>query len=1058
MPFIAVFKWYGWYINVAQINLTVLPVSKYKITYIIIYIAHAMSLTSGLGKKVSSRPKLTIIIILVLTIIFSYFASSFQSDADPEAFNPDHELIMADSEAQETFGAQDYVVLVLVKDTNGNLLEMDDMKTLIDLEESMRSDSDVASAIQPTQTNPTGFASPANLLIMSFGLIQSRGDMDDMLAGINQSLWGLAQTLDDSLIDNSTKMNESIATLLPIFQNMADLQGNNGDIPAFNMTNSYAALDAISMQYGPNPVPVYLEGLRTYDVEGKKLKIAAQISQITPAITSILNHSTLLQSIVIDPINGTTSEDGLNELAQFGLPTIEAGANSLDQNIRNMYFGVLAMMTQDFQNSNGIQASGTTMYIALNSDLEDENKSKIENKIHDIAEAEERELKYGILGNQLINEEIQETMDVSQMFLLMLVFVLIVLILFLTFRSVFDTVLTIISLGMAIMWMNGITILLGYQGSIIAQVAPILLVGLGVDYGIHMIMRFREENKKGRNNKKAIAIAIATVGMALLLATITTSIGFMSNTFSSLSILKEFAIMVTIGIVSSFIIMTTFLPAVKYVVSERRERKHKEKKSKPKKEKDHSKSKFVPMVTLGAKAADRAPWAVLIILVIISSIAGYGASQLSTRFDFRDFLPTETEAYDNFVYLIDEFPFGDEENGNLYIKGDITNPRVLLAINETISRTSDDNQVLRGYPAWSIISVLNKYANPTSIFDFNQSFLVLWGQSHSDGDGLPDMNIKELYDILYDFDNSQSDMISVIHRDDEGNYDSTFISIRVNSDNLRKADVLVKELKEDAQPLMELENEGILDKVYIVGEPVVINVVITEMNEGQIRSIIITLITSFIVLTIVFFALERSIILGFITMIPVALVILWILGTMLLFGYSLNVMTITIASLTVGMGITYSIHISERFVEDLKNIENVGEACENTLTHTGMALAGAFLTTAGGFGVLYFHKLPPLQQFGVLIALSITYSFLASAYVLPTFLILWAKWHKKRDGKRQDRNMKDEGSEGMDLDPAESEEADSEGEEREDGIEEAANEKEQDKKDLEEEKVNDEED
>jgi multidrug efflux pump subunit AcrB len=121
---------------------------------------------------------------------------------------------------------------------------------------------------------------------------------------------------------------------------------------------------------------------------------------------------------------------------------------------------------------------------------------------------------------------------------------------------------------------------------------------------------------------------------------------------------------------------------------------------------------------------------------------------------------------------------------------------------------------------------------------------------------------------------------------------------------------------------------------------------------------------------------------------------------MIIFGYNLNVMTITIASLTIGMGITYSIHVSERFTEDLKKFKTPGEACENTLTHTGMALAGAFLTTSGGFGILFFHQLPPLQQFGVMIALSIAYSFLASAYVLPTFLILWAKWRINYRTKR----------------------------------------------------------
>jgi predicted RND superfamily exporter protein len=411
-------------------------------------------------------------------------------------------------------------------------------------------------------------------------------------------------------------------------------------------------------------------------------------------------------------------------------------------------------------------------------------------------------------------------------------------------------------------------------------------------------------------------------------------------------------------------------------------------------------------------------------------------------FDFREFIPRDTEAYDNYVFLIDEFEFGDTEYGEFYITGDVANLGVLQAINNTIANTQGNKQVVPGISARSILSVMQKYASPASPREINLSYVQIWVLSDPDGDGIPNSNITELFDILYDFEVSQSEVMSVIHRDDNGNYDAALIQIRVTSDNLKKADVLVKELEEDAAPLKQLIDDGTLENVYVIGEPVVINVVITEMNEGQIRSIIITIAASFIVLTIVFFLLERSFVLGAITMIPVLLVILWILGTMIIFGYSLNVMTITLASLTIGMGITYSIHVSERFIEDLKRFKTPGEACENTLTHTGMALAGAFLTTSGGFGVLFFHKLPPLQQFGVMIALSIAYSFLASAYVLPTFLILWAKW---RNNYREKRGITEDIKE--EIEGEKSEEADSEGEEKE----EDGNEKEPEKKNLEEE-------
>jgi hydrophobe/amphiphile efflux-3 (HAE3) family protein len=960
-----------------------------------------MSFMSNLGEKVSGRPKVTIAIILVLTLIFTYFGSSFQSDVDPESFNPDHELIKASEEAGDTFGTQEYGLLVIAKTGDNNILQIEDMKTLIEFEDTLRGDEEVASAIIPSHNNPTGFTSLADLLVMSYGLLQGRAGITYTLTAQNYSLHNLISVLGNSSLDNASKAATLDVTLTSFRENLTLLQNGNNGIPQFNKDTSLATLDAISLEYAPNPVPNYLGTLFEYDAQSESMQTSALIMEINSTLDTIKSYTWLLAEIGKDPAEGNSTLDCF----RGNCSTLEAQVLSLDTKITGLYFGAMATLTRDFEKSGGSSAKGAIINVNFNVLLDDEKRYSLESKVHDIANAQEGDLEYGVLGNELINQEIQETMDFSQMFLMMLVFVLIVLILFFTFRSGFDTVLTLLSLGMAIIWSYGVSIILGIQGSIIATVVPILLVGLGVDYGIHMTMRFREEKGKGRKNKRAISIAIGTVGMALLLATITTGIGFMSNTVSSLSILKDFAIMVTVGIVSSFIIMTTFLPAVRLVASERKERKKKDIKtdSKANNFKNNSKKHAVSIVTIGAKAGDRAPWAVLIFLVIISGIAGYGASQLDTVFDFREFLPRDTDAYNNYVFLIDEFEFGDTEYGEFYIKGDVANYEVLQAMNDTIANTQGDNQVVPGIPARSILSVMQKYAFPSSPLDINGSFIQTWALSDPDGDSIPNSNVKTLFDILYNFEVSQSEVISVLHRDDEGNYDAALIQVRVTSDNLKKADVLVKELSVDAAPLKELKKEGTLENVYIVGEPVVINVVITEMNEGQIRSIIITIAASFIVLTIVFFLLERSFVLGFITIIPVILVILWILGTMIIFGYNLNVMTITIASLTVGMGITYSIHISERFSEDLKYFKTPGEACENTLTHTGMALAGAFLTTAGGFGILYFHKLPPLQQFGVLIALSITYSFLASAYVLPTFLILWAKW---RNNYREKRGLK----------------------------------------------------
>ena len=112
---------------------------------------------------------------------------------------------------------------------------------------------------------------------------------------------------------------------------------------------------------------------------------------------------------------------------------------------------------------------------------------------------------------------------------------------------------------------------------------------------------------------------------------------------------------------------------------------------------------------------------------------------------------------------------------------------------------------------------------------------------------------------------------------------------------------------------------------------------------------------------------------------------------MVVIGYSLNVMTTLIGALTIGLGVTYAIHISHRFIEELEEHHSLENAVNNTVKNTGFSLFGAAMTTVLSFGVLSQSILVPMQQFGTITALTILFSFLSSVWVLPSILVLWAK-------------------------------------------------------------------
>lgn len=182
-----------------------------------------------------------------------------------------------------------------------------------------------------------------------------------------------------------------------------------------------------------------------------------------------------------------------------------------------------------------------------------------------------------------------------------------------------------------------------------------------------------------------------------------------------------------------------------------------------------------------------------------------------------------------------------------------------------------------------------------------------------------------------------------------------------------------------------------LGRATVTGSSIMLRQITDSMQGSMTMSFILTLALSFIILTVVFWVTERFIVLGAITMIPVILCSSWILGAMYILGVPYTMLTIMVTALTIGLGVTYGIHLTHRFVEELKGPNDIDESCLETVIHTGSALFGAAATMVAGFGLLVFSFLPPVKEFGGIIALTIIFSFLATVFVLPTFLVIWAK-------------------------------------------------------------------
>ncbi len=787
----------------------------------------------------------------------------------------------------------------------------------------------------------------------------------------------------------------------------------------------------------------------------------ADILQVENEIVNDPEIKPTLETPEMPSVNANSVADVIAQMALISqnitFPTMEekifAIQNMDDAQLKQIIAGILAsnqtpvevkgmfsmMLTKDFDPATGnLQAKGTMILISLNASMGDgsgggmtTHESSISNSEIRMAEIahDTENVEMSVIGQSLIMDEIMDANTDSMMILLPLAFGFVVIILAIIYRSGLDMLFSLLALLFAIIWVYGFGAAMGYSFNPITTAVPILIVGLGIDYGIHITMRYREELKTGKKVKHSIKITIGSVGMALLLATLTTVIAFLSNLSSPIGMLGEFGVLAAIGIIGSFVTMTTFVPAIKQIRDLRKFKKEKAKGKDPKRKSKKNRGKKgnnikgagVAMLDKamgsGAVAAERHPWVVIGVVSLITIGATGLALQLNTTFSFEDFLPEGLEITEDLEFMMSEFeiPGGAAEEVNILVKGDITDPALLLAMDETINNMRNDDSVIKqsGEPdVESILTFMEDWATDSTSYgaqdqNYDPRFEGLYSE-YMTIDGVPRSNatrknIQDLYDWLYSNPYSMKGVKYLLDRTEDNEYEGTVIRIPVDADfsDSEAIEALQNDLEDDKKPL-----DSVADKAVVTSGPILTKVVMDLLNESQIRSLIITIVVSLIVLTIVFWYKWRSLVLGIITITPVIFCVLWTLGTMYLVDIPLNVMTITIASLTVGLGTTYGIHITHRFLEDIERHDSIDAACRSTVTHTGTALFGAATTTIAGFGLLVFALMPPLQQFGGITAMTILYSFLSSVFVLPTFLVLWAKWRLKKQGVTNFRNNK----------------------------------------------------
>lgn len=626
-----------------------------------------------------------------------------------------------------------------------------------------------------------------------------------------------------------------------------------------------------------------------------------------------------------------------------------------------------ALLSADLDADKG-QARAATVLVELDPELTTEQRLDALERVRADLGFEEGELRGEVDGLLVTvnspegtNAALESETQSEAPMLLLLALLAVVAVLGVLLRSAFDVMVGMLALAATLVWTFGIIAILGPEVldllgplSQIGVVVPVLIIGLGIDYAVHLFGRYHEQRATGQVPSLAAATSMGTVGTALVLATVATAAGFGMTGLAPLSVIADFGIFTAIGVIAALIVMGGAVPAARVL----RDRRGATTAPTPK-----VKAGIGQLLARPTHLAVTHPVPLVLGGLAFLVLGAVAANGLETRFDRADFIPEDSEI--GAVVADQDLLFNGALTETTYvlIDGDLADPGMLDALREAHTRLGDVDLVRSdpdGTPqATSIVTLLDQLpGDPANLEDPDQ--------------------------LLTDAAGPQ---VARLVRDDR---QAAVVELRTNAGD-GQATALADDLQEAFAPVRDAGGD-----ILVTSEEQVIAEMADDLRDFQVRSIALTLVTVLLLLVLYYGFSHRRPLLGVIAMIPSVVGTAMLLGTMALLDVSFDALTATLTAIAVGIGVPYGLHVTNRFQEDLRDTTDVEAALHRTLATTGGALLGSALTTFAAFVVLSLSGLALISRMGALGAAGITYALLAAVVIQPAALVLWARRRYRR--------------------------------------------------------------
>ena len=556
------------------------------------------------------------------------------------------------------------------------------------------------------------------------------------------------------------------------------------------------------------------------------------------------------------------------------------------------------------------------------------------------------------------------------------VLLFIIVTLWFVFKKLIWIIVPLSSCFFSVLIMTGLLGLIGWKVTVISSNFIALMLILTMAMNIHMSTRFLQLKKNNPNLKNSEIIFMTTGKMfwPIIYTALTTICAFLSLIFSEIKPVIDFGWMMSLGLITSFIITFTLLPTLINLLSTEKINIEGESKSKI--------TEFLGEISINSR-----PTIFLITLVvIISSIVGI--SRLEVENSFINYFNKNTEIYKG-MKLIDE-KLGGTTPLDIIIKfPTFEKDKLTVADDEFEDWGEEENHNNRKY--WFTKDKIEKIEKVHSYLESNPfvgkvlsfSSILKVAEQLNNNKPLETLEMGIFYSKIPDTIKKEviDPYISI-----EDNEARISLRIKDSEKNLRRND-LIKKIEYDLKNKIGLES----NEFKLAGVLILFNNLLQSLFKSQILTLGFVMSGIFAMFLILF----RNIKLSLIGVVPNFIAAFFILGIIGLLEIPLDMMTITIAAITIGIAVDNSIHYIYRFKEEFfqnNSYEKTIKLCHSTV---GIAILNTSITIVFGFSILVLSNFIPTIYFGVFTGLAMLLAMISVLTLLPSLILLTKPFGKK---------------------------------------------------------------